>query len=145
MKSQETGCILRTSLVVQWLRLCASTAGDAGLILVEELRSRMPEGAAKKTKQKGNWMYSLTHSFLRTLSELLCYPPNCWEDLSEQNRSDESFTLQWEEGEREEKKKNINTPASLLLLECIRYSAVLRSLDSQFSVPKMYFHRYAHH
>ena len=37
-----------TSLAVQWLRLRASTAGCAGLILVWELRSCMPQSADKK-------------------------------------------------------------------------------------------------
>ena len=36
-----------TSLVVQWLRLCACTAGGTGFILVKELRSHMLCGAAK--------------------------------------------------------------------------------------------------
>ena len=36
-----------TSLMVQWLRLCAFTAGDSGYSLVQELRSHMPHGMAK--------------------------------------------------------------------------------------------------
>ena len=36
-----------TSLVVQWLRLCASTAGSTGLITGQELRSWVPRGMAK--------------------------------------------------------------------------------------------------
>ena len=39
-----------TSLVAQWLRLHAPTVGDSGLILVGELRSLMPLGAAKVNK-----------------------------------------------------------------------------------------------
>ena len=45
------------SLAVQWLRLCASTAGVGGgfLFLVEELRSHMPQGAAKKKKRQDDF------------------------------------------------------------------------------------------
>ena len=47
---------LGTSLAVQWLRLCASTAGDAGLIPGHG--TKIPHAAAKtkqnKTKQKKN-------------------------------------------------------------------------------------------
>ena len=41
---------LETSLVVQWLRICASTAEGMVAPLVRELRSGMPPGAAKKKK-----------------------------------------------------------------------------------------------
>jgi len=37
-----------TSLVVQWLRLCASTTGDRPPSLVSEQRSHMPHGVAKR-------------------------------------------------------------------------------------------------
>ena len=40
------------SLVVQWLGLCASTAGDTGQSLVRELRSHMLCSTAKKKKRK---------------------------------------------------------------------------------------------
>ena len=39
--------MVRTSLVVQWLRLHVSTAGGAGSILIWELRSCTLCGAAK--------------------------------------------------------------------------------------------------
>ena len=58
-------CILRftlgTSLAIQWLRLCASTAGDTSSILGQELRSWMLFGMAKKPKKKKKdapWMKS---------------------------------------------------------------------------------------
>ena len=47
----------RTSLVAWWLRLCASTAGDVGLIpgpgtkILHELRSCVPLGTTKKKKK----------------------------------------------------------------------------------------------
>ena len=41
-----------TSLVVQWLRLCASTAGAQVRSLVGELRSHMPLCMAKGKKSK---------------------------------------------------------------------------------------------
>ena len=41
-----------TSLEGQWLRLHSSTAGSWVWSLVRQLRSRMPQGAAKKTKKK---------------------------------------------------------------------------------------------
>ena len=40
-----------TSLAVQWLRLCASTAGGAARSLVGELRSCMLGDRAKKLKK----------------------------------------------------------------------------------------------
>ena len=43
-----------TSLVVQCLRFCASTAGGAGLILVGELRSQLLWGTAKNLKIRIN-------------------------------------------------------------------------------------------
>ena len=51
---------IRTSLEVQWLRFCASNAGDMGLIPVWELRSHTLQGEAppkkylkeKKTRNK---------------------------------------------------------------------------------------------
>ena len=59
------GSILRsgiagTYLVVQWLRLCASTAGGVGSIPVGELRSHMPRGTAK-TKQNKEEVELLSH------------------------------------------------------------------------------------
>ena len=49
----------RTSPVVQWLRLHASTAGAQVRSLVWEIRSRMPRGVAKKTKttQSQNFIF----------------------------------------------------------------------------------------
>ena len=45
--------LLPTSLVVQWLRLCASNAGGAGLILPGQGTGiRMLSGTAKKKKKK---------------------------------------------------------------------------------------------
>ena len=44
--------VLGTSLAVQWLRPCASTAGGTGSIPGWELRSCMPHGAAKTFKKK---------------------------------------------------------------------------------------------
>ena len=44
-----------SSLVVQWLRLHASTSGDRVRSLVGEVRSCMPQGAAKK-KEFWRWM-----------------------------------------------------------------------------------------
>ena len=41
---------MHISLVIQWLRLYASTAGVTGSIPVGELRSHMPWGVAKKKK-----------------------------------------------------------------------------------------------
>ena len=42
-----------TSLVVWWLRMCASIGGGMGLSLAGELRSHMPCSVAKnKNKQK---------------------------------------------------------------------------------------------
>ena len=41
--------------MVQWLGLCASTAGDTGLIPGQELRSRKLRGTAKKEKIKSPW------------------------------------------------------------------------------------------
>ena len=46
-----TGRDLGTSLVVQWLRLCASTEGAWVRSVVRELRSHMPPSAAEKKKQ----------------------------------------------------------------------------------------------
>ena len=43
---------IRTSLVAQWLKLCASTAGPVGSIPGRELRSHMLRGVAKKLKKK---------------------------------------------------------------------------------------------
>ena len=52
----EVLCILKislgTSLVVQWLRPCASTAGTRVRSLVRKLRSRMLCSAAKKKRKK---------------------------------------------------------------------------------------------
>ena len=48
--------IIGTSLVVQWLRLHTSSAGDAGPILGQELRSHMPRSAAKKK----NYMFIIS-------------------------------------------------------------------------------------
>jgi len=44
--------ILATFLVVQWLRLHASNAGDVGLISGWEVRSHMLCGTARKKKRK---------------------------------------------------------------------------------------------
>ena len=41
-----------TSLVAQWLRFCASTAGGIGLIPCWELRFRMPNCVAKNNQKK---------------------------------------------------------------------------------------------
>ena len=43
--------LLRTSLVVQWLGLRASTARGTGLIPGQELRFHMLRGVAKKKKK----------------------------------------------------------------------------------------------
>ena len=40
-----------TSLVVQWLWLCVSTAGSLGSIPGQELRSHMPRSTDKKKKE----------------------------------------------------------------------------------------------
>ena len=45
-----------TSLAVQWLRLCATTAGAWVQSLVRELGSRMPS-SEKKEKTKNSYMY----------------------------------------------------------------------------------------
>ena len=48
----------RTSLVVQWLSFCVSSAGGAGLIPEQGIRFHMPFGVAKKKKLlKENPMY----------------------------------------------------------------------------------------
>ena len=44
--------MLWTSLAVQWLRLCVSSAGGRVRSLVGELRSDMLCGVAKKKKKK---------------------------------------------------------------------------------------------
>jgi len=44
--------VLRTSLAVQWLRLCASNARGRDLIPVGKLTSHMPCGSAKKIEKK---------------------------------------------------------------------------------------------
>ena len=41
-------------LVVQWLGLCASTAGLQVQSLVKELRSHMPRGIARKQSKTNN-------------------------------------------------------------------------------------------
>ena len=46
--------LLGNSLVVQWLGLCALTAGAQVQSLVEELRSHKPHSRAKKKKKKKN-------------------------------------------------------------------------------------------
>ena len=48
LRNQDMG---ETPLAVQWVRLHASTAGGPGSSLVRELRSRMPQGVAKKKKK----------------------------------------------------------------------------------------------
>ena len=45
--------------MVQWLRLCASTAGGTGLIPGRGLRSCMPHGKAKNKKQKTTGLKAL--------------------------------------------------------------------------------------
>ena len=44
---------MSTSLEVQWLRFCASNAGDIGLIPVWELRSHTLQGKAPPKVSKG--------------------------------------------------------------------------------------------
>ena len=48
-----------TSLVVQWLRLGASTAGGTGSILIGELHTTQP-----KNKNKTNYIYVYTHTHM---------------------------------------------------------------------------------
>ena len=49
----------RTSLVVQWLRLCTFSAGGTGLIPVRKLRSYMPSGMTKTKINKQNSLSKL--------------------------------------------------------------------------------------
>ena len=44
-----------TSLAVQWLRLCTSTAGGADSSLAGELRSHMPRGVTRKKKERKSY------------------------------------------------------------------------------------------
>ena len=44
--------ILRTSLVVQWLRFCPSKAEGKGLSPNRELKSHMPPGVTKRKRKK---------------------------------------------------------------------------------------------
>ena len=44
-------CLVGTSLMVQWLRVCTSTAGGTGSIPSRRLRSHLPCSAAKKRKK----------------------------------------------------------------------------------------------
>ena len=61
--------ILRTSLVVPWLRLQASNTGGAGWIPGGELRSHMPPGAAKNKSNHKN-KYSNTSDLCGKCSQL---------------------------------------------------------------------------
>ena len=58
---------IENSLAVQWLGLCASTAGGTGSIPGRELRSRMLRGTAKKR----NYAHYLFSFCLLVLSLLL--------------------------------------------------------------------------
>ena len=89
---------LRTSLVVQWLRLHASNAGGMGQLLVRELRSHMQP---KKKKKKDFWVPFLnpavtiivqkhllaTHSLADTVifdkgfTFIRCLYGNCWTEI----------------------------------------------------------------
>ena len=74
-----------TSLVVQWLRLCASNAGDMSCILVGELRSYMPCGMAKRLKK------------VDSLFSLISFSWYCWiiAHLSESSNHRLITFLQW--------------------------------------------------
>ena len=63
------------SLVVQWLRLYASTAGGRVWSLVGELRSHMPRSVAKKTNKKHRHLPNTPTLFLTglVLQDGLCF------------------------------------------------------------------------
>ena len=83
-----------TSLAVQWLRLCASTAGGMVRSLVRELRSRMPCGMATKkiylrnfqtfgkSKRKIQWTTIHSHLVQQLLTySHICFICFCWTTL----------------------------------------------------------------
>ena len=71
-----------TSLVVQGLRLCASNAGDTGLIPGQELSSHMLRSAAQKRKLKKKKIMNLNSKLPDQLTLIkflnpsgVCFPP----------------------------------------------------------------------
>ena len=65
--------IWEISLVVQWLRICASTAGVTGLIPAGELRSHRPHCATKK--KPNSWVYLSYTCPLLVFPCLFCFSP----------------------------------------------------------------------
>ena len=69
----------RTSLVVQWLGLHVSNAGDTSLTLVRELSSHMSHNTAKqkRRKNKRKWIRILLVTFRKNNSPP-CPPTKLW-------------------------------------------------------------------
>ena len=61
-----------SSLVVQWLRLGASTAGGTGSILIGELHTTQP-----KNKNKTNYIYVYTHTYVASVVSDSWQPVDC--------------------------------------------------------------------
>ena len=63
----------RTSLVVQWLRLCLPIQGMWVCSLVRELRAHMSHGKKKRTKQYKNYIVTNSIKILKMVHTKKCY------------------------------------------------------------------------